>query len=104
MKRWLLVRKTRKKQSQESRLFFEGRNISKFIFNFAQLFGKNMCFFLHACRKVYLTKGFNIQFIKVNSRVKKFSCEGLKGYSDISELNNLLPTYCKLMKENFQNF
>ena len=33
MKRWLFVKKTRNKKSQESQLFFKRRNIRQFIFN-----------------------------------------------------------------------
>lgn len=87
MKRWLLVKKTRKKvnkesclfivksrkkaYSQESCLFFEGRNICKFIFNLAYIWEKYLIF-LHACRKVCLAKSFDIQFMEANSPVKKY--------------------------------
>ena len=37
MKRWLLVRKTRKKQSQESRSFVKRRKIREFIFNYSHM-------------------------------------------------------------------
>ena len=32
---------------------------------------------------------------------KKIPCKFLKGFSDILELNDMLPTFCKLKKETF---
>ena len=66
---------TRKKKSQENRLFSNGRNICKFIFNLGYIlkyFRKIFGVLIHACRKVYLAKSFDIQFMKVNSRVTNF--------------------------------
>ena len=57
--------------------------------------------FLHASKKVYLAKSFDIHFMKVNSCVKKKKLfKVLDGFSDISQQNDLLQRYCKWKKKN----
>ena len=63
--------KKKKQWSQESRLFFNGKNICKFTFKLLKLFGKNISFSCMQAGKFILQKSFDIHFMKVNSCVKK---------------------------------
>ena len=74
MKRYLLFRKTRIKQSPKSCFFFKGRGVRKCLY-FSILIWKNNLFFLHVCRKVYLAKDFDISSLKSIIVWKQFSLQ-----------------------------